>query len=585
MKIARSRYLLLSTAAIVLLAGQLASAQTPLEPAQMPANTAFYLIWRGQPSAEIRKKNSIAALWDDPGFAPVRSAVTKALLKNSEEKSTGPRLTSAQLEEYATLLENPFVLGYLSDPQKHVAASANPGPAKTQWNGMFFVYDRSGKEALLSKAVLALRGSEKEIPQISQVTIGNVPALKVQRKSGATYWVENGKYAVSANEIAVLEEILPRLNAGNGAHAASGGLGDSAAFKEARPLLGSGPVEFFLRVPNLKEFASGTRAGVFSVGPLLDAMKLDAIHSFSGHVTLEGSRTRLQIAVLGDTAPGSLFDIWDQGAQSPASLDFVPAGAVSFSDTHFNLRGLYDAVQRIAHSVLPPGQGNGDMLENMAQARLGQPLSTAIALFTGEFASLQTSPSLDSNKQIYLVGIRNKPDTLKLLRTVLSDRITSERSEGETTFLKISAEGGQQSAGTAQWNFYHAAVTPNSIVVASRLETVRELLAKHAQGSDGGLTATPEFKTARAQFPAQVNGLGYFDFRKLDWRAMKERMIAESKKTSPAKRRPGATDSAPGVPPAWIMEMNPEVFAKHLHVTSSASWKDAQGLHFDQWIE
>jgi hypothetical protein len=64
-------------AATILFLGATASAQAPLEPAQMPANTTFYFVWRGQPNAELRKTNSIAALWDDPGFAPVRSSVTR----------------------------------------------------------------------------------------------------------------------------------------------------------------------------------------------------------------------------------------------------------------------------------------------------------------------------------------------------------------------------------------------------------------------------------------------------------------------------------------------------------------------------
>ncbi|MDP9147257.1 MAG: hypothetical protein M3N22_06330, partial [Acidobacteriota bacterium] len=406
MKIAHRH--LLSTAALILVTACFASAQTPIEPAQLPGNTTFYIAWRGQPGGEIRKTNSIAALWDDPGFVPVRSAITQAMLKNSEEKSTEPRLTSAQLNEYATLLENPFVIGYLSDPQKHeVTGSSNPAPGqrnsppgKPTWNGMFFVYDRSGKEALLTKAVVALRASEKDVPQVSQVQIAGVPVLKVQRSTGVTYWAETGKYAVSANETAVLEEILSRVNVGSGsekAHAA-GVLANSAAYIEARPLLGSGPLEFFVRAPNLKDLASESRAGMFSARPLLDALKLEAIHSISGRVTLEGARTRLQITVLGDTGSGSLFDIWDQGAPSPALLDMVPAGTISFSETKFNLRGIYDSVERVAHAVMPVGQGNSDMLESMAQARIGQPLATALTFFTGEFASLQSSPSLDNSK-------------------------------------------------------------------------------------------------------------------------------------------------------------------------------------------
>jgi len=595
MKIIPARYLLLL--ALVLPCAREVSAQAPLEPAQMPSNTTFYFIWRGQPSGELRKTNSIAALWDDPGFAPIRSSIANALLKNSAEKSTDksldesaqkpaePRLTREQLEQYASLVENPFVLGYLSDPQKKgFVVSAVPSALKVaSWNGIFFVYDRTGKEAILSKAVLGLRASEKEIPQLSQMAVAGVPVLKVQRKSGVTYWVEDGKYAVSANETAVLEEILHRLS---GKSPVSDSLADSAAYKEAQSTLGSGQAEFFLRVPELKALASDSSAGGFSMRPVLTAIKLDSIHSLSGRVLLEGAKTRVQAVALGDTSPGSLFDIWDQGTAAPPALNFIPADAVSYTNTQINLSGLYELIKRIATSVLPPGrQGNVDMLEMMAQTRLGQSLSSAIALFTGEFASLQTSPALDNHKQVYLVGIRNKPDTLKLLHTMLSDRIASERTEGEITFMKISTGGSSSAAGTAGWDFYHVAATADYLVIAPRLETVRELLASRTHTAGAGLSGAPGFQSARSQFPATINGLGYFDFSKVDWQALKARLIAEAGKASSTKRGPGAKSSIPTSTPAWIPNMNPDVFARHLHVASSASWKDAQGLHFDEWIQ
>jgi hypothetical protein len=578
------KHCLLLTATIFFLGANAASAQAPLEPLQMPANTTFYLVWRGQPNAELRKTNNIAALWDDPGFAPVRSSVTNAILKSSEEKSPEQRLTRQQIEEYASLLENPFVLGYLSDPHKKRAEASDDSSAAKTWNGVFFVYDRTGKEAILSKAVLSLRASEKEPPQVSQMTIASVPVLKVQRKTGTTYWVEHGKYALSANEPAVLEEILGRLA---GKSSSSAALTDSPAYKEAHSVLGSGQVEFFLRVPDLKNLAPESAPGGFRMRPVLEALKLESIHSVCGRVLMEGAKTRVQAVALGDTAPGSLFDLWDQGSATPASLSLVPADAVSYTDTQINLSGLYDTVKRIAASFLPSGQqGSVNMLEAMAQAALGQPLSSAIALFTGEFASLQTSPALDNNKQIYLVGIRDKPGALKLMHTVLSDKINSERAEGEVTFMKISAGGSSSAAGTAQWDFYHVAATPNYLVIGPRLEAVREVVAKHSQSAGASLTTAPGFQSARAQFPATINGLGYFDFRKVDWQAVKARVISEANKTPTAKRSPGASKSVTTPPtPSWMLDMNPEVFARHLHVASSASWKDAQGLHFDEWIE
>jgi hypothetical protein len=585
MKTMHTRYLALVAIIFLLCAGAL-SAQAPLEPAQLPANTAFYFVWRGQPGAEIRKTNSIAALWDDPGFAPVRSSIANALLKNSEEKSSEKKLTREQLDEYASLLDNSFVLGYLSDPHKKgYVVSASPSSAKTTpWNGLFFIYDRTGKEAILTKAVLGLRASEKEAPQISEVTVAGVSAMKVQRASGATYWVENGKYAISAGDTGVLEEILNRLNG----KPSSGSLADAPAYKEAQSALAAGQVEFFLSVADLKSLASDSSAGGFRVRPLLDAIKLEAIHSVSGRVLLDGTKTRVQAAALGDTAPGSLFDIWGPGAPAPASLTVVPADAVSYSDTQIDLTGLYGAVKRIAASILPPGQqGNIDMVEMMAQAKLGQSLSSALALFTGEFASMQTSTSLDNNKQIYLIGIRNKPDTLKLLHTLLTDRITSERAEGETTFIKISTAGrgaaGQAPASaTTPQDFYHVAATSDYLVAAPTYEAVRELLAKR---SGAGLSASPQFQSARAQFPASIDGFGYFDFSKLDWKAVKARMVEEANKATPAKHSQGAAKSSATPNYSWIQEVNTDAFARHLHVASSASWKDAQGLHFDQWIE
>jgi hypothetical protein len=584
MKIMQKHCLLLA-ATIFFLGASAVSAQAPLEPAQMPGNTTFYLAWRGQPNAELRKTNSIAALWDDPGFASVRSSVTDAILKNSEQKpAENTRLTREQIQEYASLVENSFVLGYLSDPQKKRAEASNDSSAAKPWNGLFFVYDRSGKESILSKAVLSLRASETETPKLSQMTIAGVPVLKVERKTGVTYWVEHGKYAVSANEPAVLEEILNRLA---GKSSSSAVLTDSAAYQEAHSVLGSGQLEFFLRVPDLKNLAPEGATGGFRIRPMIEALKLESIHSICGRVLMEGAKTRIQGVALGDTAPGSLFDIWDKGSAAPASLNFVPADAVSYSDTQINLTGLYEIVKRIAASILPPGQqGNINMVELMAQAKLGQSLSSALAMFTGEFATLQTSPSLDNNKQIYLVGIHDKPGVVKLIHTVFTDKINSERAEGDVTFMKISAGGSSSAAGTAQWDFYHVAATSDYLVIGSRLEAVREVLAKRPQSAGAGLASAPGFQVARTQFPATIDGLGYFDFRKVDWQAFKARLIAEANKAPAAKRTPGAGKAAAATPtPSWMLDVDPEVFARHLHVASSASWKDAQGLHFDEWIE
>src|SRR3989442_9087725 len=104
------------------------------------------------------------------------------------------------------------------------------------------------------------------------------------------------------------------------------------------------------------------------------------------------------------------------------------------------------------------------MMEAGIQTRIGMPLPDALALFSGEIGSIQTAPDLDPAKQVYVVGIQKKPETLKLLRTLLSDKITSEKNEGDATFLKVSTHGGESQSGTMQLGTVQMAVKPDFVV-------------------------------------------------------------------------------------------------------------------------
>jgi hypothetical protein len=560
-----------------------ARAQSPLEPAQMPARTTAYLIWRGTPAGDARKTNSLLALWDDPDFAPVRAAMFENMTTEPAKDSAKPALSREEVEQYSSLLENAFVFGYISKPEARMTASAvPPKPSDHSWNGFFFVYDRTGKETLLSKAVLRMRAQEKEIPKVSEVVVGGVPVLKVERSTGTTYWVERGKYAASASERTVLEDILARLEGKSGGAAS---LGQAEAYKEAQPQLGGGVVEFFARIPSLKAIAPDASAQGFKVAPMLDAMKLDAIHSLCGRVVLDGPKTRVQGAILGETAPGALFDLWGNGQPSPASLALLPANAISYSETQFNFVALYDILMRAVRAILPPGQQNGAaMVDGLAQSRLGMPLPDALGLLSGEFASMQLSPSMDPQKAVYMLGIRKKPETLKLLHTIFSDQISVERSEGNTTFLKVSLGGGQGGAGVVQWNFYHLAVTPEFILASLRAETLRDLLAARAGNSAAVVPAA--FQQARAAYPGKLDSINYVDFRSIDWPAAKERWVQEAKKASAKQTATGGSQPPHSAKvPDLLTNINPQVFPKHLHFMAGASWKDAKGIHFDQWLE
>lgn len=571
---------------LVSIVSQAARAQAPLEPSQLPQRTMFYLIWRGAPSPSERNANSLLALWDDPDFASVRSTLAAGMLASSDKESSQPKLTPQELGDFASLLENAFTLGYIQDPREHPSATTPAGAKPPAWDGTFFVYNRAGKEALLSKAVLRMRSAAKETPRISQVTLAGVPVLKIESKTNSSYWVENGQYAVGAGETAVMEEILNRLQ--NSSPQATS-LAQSAAYQESQPVVGSGVLEFFLRVPDLKELIPASNPGPFQAQKLLDAARLDAVHSIAGHVTLDGARTHVQAAILGDTAPGTPFDIWANGQTASASLAFAPAETISYTSGHLNLLGICDIIKRIAHAAFPAGQqGNADFIDIMAQQRFGMPLTNAVRLFTGEFASMQTSPSLDPAKKVFLLSISNKPDTLKLLRAIFGDRVTSERNEGDATLLKISLRGNQSSAGVAQWNFFQVAVTPDMVIGASSIDTLRQTLAYHAKASTTpGLASLPQFQVNRGSTPSNLIGLSYFDFQKVDWQAAKDHWLQEGKKPQIARGVAGigTTSTDPSKIPDWVSQVNAQALSRHLHTSRSVSWKDAKGIHWDQWIE
>lgn len=555
----------------------LASAQAGLQPGHLPKSTVFYVAWHGMPAGEARKANSLFALWDDPDFAPVRAAMLEELLKSSaeQEKAQTP-LTKEEMAEVASLLDNEFVAGYIGDPNRvRVAATGESQTGK--WNGMFLVYDRTGKEATLAKLMLRARMSEKDPPKISTETLAGIPVIKMERNGGTSYWAENGKYALSASEPAVFEQITAWTKH---ATAEAAELSQSAAYKEASDLLTGGVLELFFHFPSVKQMAGDSSVAGFRIRPLLQNVRVDAVHLMAGHLSLEGSRTRIQGAILGDTAPGTPFDIWDAGTAAPGSLAYLSPNVVSLQESRINFLGIYDLLKRALRSTVPASQQSpADFVEGAAKKRLGMTIPEALASFTGEFTSLQSSAALDPAKRVFVVGIQRKAETLKLLRAALADRIAAERSEGDITFLKISEGGMRSSAGTASWKYYHLAVTGDAIVISSRLDSVRETLDAK---KNGDALLPPAWQAARTQFPKMINGLSFVDFQKVDWAAVKERWKAESLKAAPERVKSG---EAPRALEHTMDLLDPQIFRRHLHQTASASWKDAQGMHIDGWID
>ena len=575
------RNFLVSLAVLLLgTAPQTILAQAKLDPGQLPSSTVFYVDWHGTPAGEARKANSLLALWDDADFAPVRAAMLEQMLSDSSNSNhTKTPISREDLAQYASLLDNEIVAGYLGNPNP--AKKTEPDSPAGKWNGIFLVYDRTGKEATLAKLLLKMRMNEKDPPKISSTTVAGIQAMKIERKNETSYWAEDGKYAFTASEPEVFAQIggWARRTAPSG-----GGLGQTAAYREASEMLKGGILELFFRFPSIKDMDWDSNPGGFRLRPMLRALKLEAVHSIAGRLTLEGARTRMQGAILGDASPGTLFDIWDAGSDAPSSLQFVNANTVSYQTSRINLLGIYELIKRALRASAGAGQPSpADFLEEMAKTRVGMPVADALGLFNGEFATMQSDATLDPAKQVYIFGIRKKQETLKVLRSALGDYLAGEQAEGDTTFLKISKGGIHSDAGTAAWKYYHLAVAPDVIVFAGRRESLREALAARKNSSNAEAGLPPAWLNARAQFPKTLNGMSFLDLQKVNWKAAKERWSAQPRKSSTtsvtAQKKPqGAFSNA-------LDQLPSELLQRHLHLTASGSWKDAQGVHVDGWIE
>jgi hypothetical protein len=210
------------------------------------------------------------------------------------------------------------------------------------------------------------------------------------------------------------------------------------------------------------------------------------------------------------------------------------------------------------------------------------PLPAALGLTTGEVAWIQNSPALDDTQKVYLLGINNKPDALKLLRSLMGDRITSERAEGNATYLKISLQGGQTSVGVTQWNFYYLAMTPTLLFGSSKSDVLHKYVGQTPATPD--VTQFKSLLAARAQFPEKLNGFSYFDFQKVDWPGLKAKWIADANKAAQTAKSTDATQTDKKLAD-WLVQVNPDVFSRHLHSMTGASWKDEKGVHFDEWLD
>ena len=559
-------------------------ALSPATPAQsipaaerLPADTLFYLQWRGLSSqSDAAKKNHLLQLWGDPDFAAVRVAIAMAFQRSVAAKRNSP--SAPDIMSFLPLLDNSAIVGFIAPP-----ASSKPsqGSDVASRVASFVVYDATGKDDLIGKLKKIAEANGKDDAIVRSYDFGGT-SVEVRTEKETSYSARAANYYIASNRKEVIEDLIARYHASD---RPSTSITQLAEYQAIRPYVDpDAGASFFGRVPDLNKLIPSDRKGQ-QIAAVIKNLHIEKIHALGGSASFNGEATRFRYAFLGDTSPGSLFDLAGSSTASFKTQPVVDPGPI-FSIYRIDLAALYKLIRGAAAASLPPDKaGSVAMFEGMAQNYLGMPVADALALFTGEIASLTTFADDGSAQRTFAVTIQKKQDVLRVLRATLAAMIVAEDTSGDTTYLDLSFPYRDSATGQQRRSFYYVAVTPDMVFAAQRKAALRIAIERFG-GKSSGSAPDPELVRMRSLLPEKLSALSVADMSRIPW----DKVIAIYAKqlTDAAKQSAGASNQSnpPSEPQFdWVKLIKPEVLSRYLHGMVSGCWKDANGVYCDSYLQ
>jgi hypothetical protein len=551
-------------------------AQTTAIPDRLSADTIFYVHWRGKPFVtEAEKKNHLLQFLEDPDFVPLRQKLADDFRKSMEEQGGSPSMPT--LAEFISLLDNPMTVGSVANllPPKS-AAAGSPAPLV----GFFFVYDATGKSALIDKLRATPQVKGKEAPAVMTYDFNGTSVEARTSGTAVSYTAHLANYYMLADQKQVIEDLITRFRS---PAQPSSSVTQLPAYKEIQPYMGSdAAVEFFARMPDLDKVIPADQKGK-PFARVAHNIHLEKLHVMGGGLSFAGEATRFHGAILGDTSPIGVLDV-----AGPSTAAFVTQPVVSpgpfFSISKFSWAAVYELIRAgSAGSLNPQQSAMFTNFETMAQNFLGMSVSDALQLFTGEVASEMTYSEDGSSVRIYAVTIQKPKEVLRVLRAIVGTMIAAEDTAGDTTFLDLSFPGTDPVTGREKRTFYYIAVAPEMIYAAPRKAMVREALAR-LQANSGTtapreISSNPDLNHMRALLPEKLSGLSAADMSHFPW----EKVIARYEQLGAGAAR-DPKDSGSSATDYWKL-VKPEVFSRHFHTAIYGWWKDSNGTYFDSFVQ
>jgi hypothetical protein len=558
-------------------------AQTPEIVPRLPENTVALVEWHGTSAlAAAAQQSHVVQLMDDPGLAPLWLGIA-ANVQKSEQNKKGPA-PALSMTEVVSLLQNPAAAGIIEIPRAaENAAAKNSDPV-----AMFVVYDSTGKAAIIQKWESATETRGPKPPKLSHFDFSGTSVDVRTYEKSTTYLATARHYFVMSDQKTVIEELIHRFGQSN---APADSLAQRPEYAEVQKFVGSdGALDFFARVPNIRDLASAAAKGKNPAGlKFIESLHLEKVHAAGGSVSFAGEAMHMRGVILGNTQPVGPLDFAGTSSASFQTLA-IASGSPDFSVSRINFGAMFRLIMGAATAVFPERQAADlQAAEGMAQGFLGISISDALDLFTGELASTSSYSSDGGEQRIFAATIQKPDEVLHVLRTVLGPMTLAEDTFGDATLLDIAVPHRDPATGLQRRTMYYVAVTPQMVLVAQRKAMLRETLesqsapAVKAAPMSKGVLADPEYLQLRAKLPEKLSGLGAEDLAQIPWAALWANL--ENRAEQSAKQSPHVSKSSYSSDASWMKLVNPDVIPRHLHMAVSGWWKDSNGVYFDSYVQ
>lgn len=551
-------------------------AQSPSLAERLSPDTILYVEWRGASFlTQADHQNHLLQLLEDPQMGPAWAALAGQLQKGLAKQTT--TVPSPGLFDFISLAANPALFGVTEIPDvPKTSAGGNAQPRL----GIFLVYDPKGKLEVIQKFREYQKATSKTAVAVTHFDFQGTQVEVETTGTDASYSAEAGNYFVLANQRHAVEDLITRFH-GDAKPASS--VTELPEYKEVKKYIGQdSSIELFARVPNFHKLLSADTKNQ-AILKALENLHLDKIHAAGGGLSVAGEATRFHGAVLGDTSSGSPFDFYGASTATFATLPVV-GNSATFSISRLDWAALYRLIRSAAEGALTPAQAAGvGAVEGAAQGYLGMSISDALGLFSGEIASASSYDADGTAQQMFAVAIQKPNDLLRMLRAVVGTMIAGEDTSGDTTYLDLAYPYKDPGSSTQRRKLYYIAVTPHMLVAGERKKNVRDAITRLEASGDaaapGGLFASEEYGHLRSQLPDKLSGLSAGDFRQIPVDKIVQKYLTQAAE--------GGTGSKDYTPPdlTWIQLIKPEVISRHVHLSVGGTWKDANGVYFDLYLQ